>query len=203
MARRLLASLGLLLAVAAVGALVYVRAAPSGPRWHVDPAVDGRSGPGRWLLADGGDAPALRLPVPPGEALATFDAVALAQGAERLVWTPEEGRATYVVRSRVLGFPDYVSVSVAPEGTDARLSAYSRLRFGRDDLGVNRARLEDWTGPLAPDAGGLTPSSRRDETQPAPVSRQIGTLSAISQSPVNARPSTTRQRVSPISARSP
>ena len=148
MIRRVLASLAALMLIGALGALVYVRAAPSGEEWHVDPEADGRSGPGRWLVAAGGDAAALRLPVPPADALAAFDAVARSQGADRLVWRPEEGRATYVDRSRMLGFPDYVSVKAAPEGEGARLSAYSRLRFGRDDFGVNRARLEDWTARL-------------------------------------------------------
>ena len=74
--------------------------------------------------------------------------MARGQGAERLVWDPEAGRATYVDRSRVLGFPDYVSVKAVSEGDGARFSAYSRLRFGQDDFGVNRARLEDWTARL-------------------------------------------------------
>lgn len=128
--------------VAAIGAAVYVRAAPSGDEWHVDPEVRGTSGPGRFLVADGGDAPALRLDGPPAAALAAFDEAARAEGAERLVWAPDEGRATYVARSRVMGFPDYLSVKAAPEGGGTRLSAYSRLRFGGADFGVNRARLE-------------------------------------------------------------
>ena len=147
MTPRALAPLAVLLLVAGAAAL-FVRLAPSGPEWHVDPERDGRTGPGRWLVAEGGDAPALRLPAPPPRALEAFDAVATAEGARRLVWAPEEGRATYVDRSRVVGFPDYVSVSVLPEGDGSRLSAYSRLRFGRDDFGVNRARLERWAARL-------------------------------------------------------
>ena len=148
MIRRLLASLAAIALIGAVGALTYVRLASSGEEWHVDPEDEGRSGPGRWLLADGGDAPALRLAVPPEAVLAAFDAVAREEGAERLVWRPEGGRATYVDRSRVFGLPDYVSVKAVPEGEGTRLSAYSRLRFGRNDFGVNRARLEDWTARL-------------------------------------------------------
>lgn len=144
MLRPVALSLSAALLLAALGAAAFVRLAPSGPEWHVDPEAEGRSGPGRWLVADGGDAPALRLRAAPERALATLDAVAREARAERLVWAPEAGRATYVDRSRVMGFPDYVSVKVSPEGDGARLSAYSRLRFGRDDLGVNRARLERW-----------------------------------------------------------
>jgi hypothetical protein len=133
-----------LLAAVVVAAVLYVRLAPSGPEWHVDPAAEGISGPGRWLVAEGGDAPAARLDAPPERALEAFDAVAREAGAERLAWEPGAGRATYIDRSRVMGFPDYVSVAVAPDGEGSQLSVYSRLRFGRDDFGVNRARLERW-----------------------------------------------------------
>ena len=142
---RTLSVLALVSLAALVATAVYVRVAPSGSEWHVDPEADGRTGPGRWLLAEGGDAPASRLDAPPERALAAFDAVARATGAERLAWEPEAGRATYVARSRVMGFPDYVSVKASPEAEGSRLSAYSRLRFGQADFGVNRSRLEDWT----------------------------------------------------------
>ena len=141
-------TLAILAAIGLAGVAAYVRLAPSGPEWHLDPEAGGRSGPGRWLVAEGGDAPALRLAVPPDRALAAFDAVAREAGAERLAWEPDAGRATYVHRSRVLGFPDYVSVKAVPEDGGTRLSAYSRLRFGRADFGVNRARLEGWTARL-------------------------------------------------------
>ena len=142
---RTLSVLALLLVAGVVAAGVYVRTAPSGEEWHVDPETDGATGPGRWLIAEGGDASAPRFEAPPERVLAAFDAVARGAGAERLAHDPGSGRATYVARSRVMGFPDYVSVKVSPEGEGSRLSAYSRLRFGREDFGVNRARLEDWT----------------------------------------------------------
>ena len=50
------------------------------------------------------------------------------------------------MRSRVWGFPDYVSVRVLPgdaEGTST-LAILSRLRFGRSDVGVNAARMQTW-----------------------------------------------------------
>lgn len=142
---RIARTIALLLVAGAAAAALYIRLAPSGPEWHVDPEVAGGTGPGRWLLADGGDAPALRVAATPERTLAAFDAVALEAGAEQVVWEPEAGRATYVDRSAVLGFPDYVSVKVSPQEGGSRLAAYSRLRFGQDDFGVNRERLEAWT----------------------------------------------------------
>lgn len=141
---RIVPLIALVLVAGAASAALYVRLAPSGPEWHVDPEAEGVTGPGRWLMAEGGDAPPLRLDAPPERALAAFDEVALGEGAERLVWEPESGRATYLDRSAVLGFPDYVSVKAVADGAGTRLSAYSRLRFGRDDFGVNRERLEAW-----------------------------------------------------------
>ena len=58
----------------------------------------------------------------------------------RLAGSPGEGRITYVQRSRVFGFPDYITVQA--RGRDRAI--WSRARFGRDDLGVNRTRVERW-----------------------------------------------------------
>ena len=144
MARTFLATA--LIALAAV--MVWIRAAPSGPDWHVDPETEGRTGQGRWLVADGGNAPAMLIDAPPAEILDAIAAIARSEGAVPLVWRPEAGRATFIHRSRVWGFPDYVSVKAVREAGRTRLSAYSRLRFGASDFGVNRARLERWLGKL-------------------------------------------------------
>lgn len=50
----------------------------------------------------------------------------------------------YVTRSALWGFPDYASVRL--EG--GRLEIFSRLRFGRSDLGVNQARVRGWLADL-------------------------------------------------------
>ncbi len=60
-------------------------------------------------------------------------------------------------RSRVFGFPDYLTVkavavdSNAGEG-GAGLIIWSRARYGRSDFGVNQARVEAWLAAL--DRGG-------------------------------------------------
>jgi len=64
--------------------------------------------------------------------------------ATRLAGSVDEGRITWVVRSAVWGFPDYVTAEAGPEG----LAVWSRLRYGRSDLGMNRARLEAWFARL-------------------------------------------------------
>lgn len=62
----------------------------------------------------------------------------------------EQGVLRYVQRSRILRFPDTINLKVAalPDGRSTVL-VYSRSQIGRSDLGVNRARIERWTGLIA------------------------------------------------------
>lgn len=59
---------------------------------------------------------------------------------KRAAGSVAEGVVTYVTRSRLWGFPDYTTVSLQ----DAHITIHGRLRFGRSDLGVNRARILGW-----------------------------------------------------------
>ena len=52
----------------------------------------------------------------------------------------EEGMLTYVTRTKVFGFPDFTTLWLS----DAGLHIYARVRFGRVDFGVNKARIVDW-----------------------------------------------------------
>ena len=126
-----------------VGMAAYVRLAPDVvARWHQQlegmPTAAG-------IEPEPGGARAL-VPMADGRAgLARFAEVAEASPRVTLLaGTVEEGRMTWVARSVVWGFPDYVTAEAGPKG----LEVWSRLRFGRSDLGVNRARLEDWLARL-------------------------------------------------------
>ena len=55
-----------------------------------------------------------------------------------------EGKATYVTRSLLWGFPDYTTVWTDGDA----LILHGRSRFGGGDLGVNRNRLEGWIAAL-------------------------------------------------------
>lgn len=48
-----------------------------------------------------------------------------------------EGHLTYVTRSKWIGFPDYTTL----EQSGDTIKMFARLRFGRQDMGVNAARL--------------------------------------------------------------
>ena len=134
---------GLAVAVVIFGA--YVRLAPSDPaRWHTDPS-EGTMGANSHVAR-------VVLPMSPEDALSAVDAAAKAEPrTARLAGSVEEGRITYVSRSRLWGFPDYTTVAVRPEGDGAALVIHARARFGESDLGVNAARVGRW---LASGLGG-------------------------------------------------
>lgn len=138
--------LGGALAAGAAGA-GWVRLAPTEPEdWHVDPS-EGRTGPGRYLVAEGGDRPALRLDAPPDEVMAALKRIAAETPRTQRI-ASGDGLVTFETRSLTMGFPDYTSVRVAPDGAGSIVSAYARLRYGREDMGVNRARVEEWLARL-------------------------------------------------------
>ena len=127
---------GLLLVLAAAVAL-WVRLAPSDPaRWHVDPATTPDPTTPNFARADR----IVALPLP--EVAARIAAVATTEGAVRLAG--DDTHATWIARSRLMGYPDYISLRLTPEGEGTRIQALSRSRFGYGDQGVNAARLARW-----------------------------------------------------------
>lgn len=135
-----------LIVLLALGPL-YVRFAPSDAAlWHGDPLTAQAATRGGWLVRpENGNAVAEVLATRPATLLAAFDRVATATPRTlRLAGGVNEGRITYVTRSKWMGFPDYTTVTAVPVPGGASLAVYGRQRFGTDDLGVNRARIEDW-----------------------------------------------------------
>jgi len=55
-----------------------------------------------------------------------------------------QGQDIYISRSAFWGFPDYTTLVT----DDERAEIYARLRFGKSDMGVNRARLERVLGRI-------------------------------------------------------
>lgn len=121
-----------------VGGLAWIRFAPSDAAvWHVDPKV----------TADQDLATGLRRRIDLGDnTFATLHNIILTTPrTELLAGSLEEGRTTYVTRSLWFGFPDYTTVQFV----DDHLELFARLRFGQADLGVNKARVEEWLAELA------------------------------------------------------
>lgn len=107
----------------------YIQLAPSDPkRWHTDVTADVdkdfTGGAVRIVDVD----------------LIAIDAVIRKIGAKVLSGSVDSGHITYISRSRIMGFPDYITV----QKFNGKLRIYSRSRFGQLDLGVNKRRVEGW-----------------------------------------------------------
>lgn len=149
--------LGVALAGVAVLAAAPRMASDDPATWHVDPAGAQRTGaPNDYLVGPAGataatpDRTAEARPVPPRELLVAFDTVATsAPRTRRIAGSPDGGLVTYVQRSRIFGFPDYVSAKAVEVPGGSALVVWSRSRFGYGDFGVNRARVDDWLARTA------------------------------------------------------
>lgn len=137
------------------GAMIYVRVAPLDPdSWHVDPVTAPTpETPNSFRVLAPGATPGTEemvspvYAVPPAELMKAFNDMALAQPrTERLAGTPDgQGFVTYVQRTPLVGYPDYISVRAVSAGNgQSALVILSRSRFGKSDLGVNRARITQW-----------------------------------------------------------
>ena len=125
--------LGILI-VAAVAGVIYVRTASHDPaRWHVDPAtVTDVNAANEFLGSETFSAAP--------DAVASLLKKEL--GGEVLAGDLSDGWVTIVVRTALIGYPDYVSVRLTAVDDRTRATLYSRSRFGKSDLGANKARVE-------------------------------------------------------------
>lgn len=60
--------------------------------------------------------------------------------------------ATFVTRTRLMGYPDYTSIKVVKTSpTTSQMMMFGRARFGYSDLGVNKQRILGWLAALRRD----------------------------------------------------
>ena len=156
--RRVWRVLKILLIVVVIGLLVTA----SGMRnvsddatvWHVDPSTTERTGrPNDYLVAPTGlttatpDRDASVHLLPPEELLFLFDAV-VKPTSTVLAGLIRDRHITYVHRTAVLGFPDYITVKAVEMDGGSALIIWSRARYGYSDLGVNKKRIEGWLAQI-------------------------------------------------------
>jgi hypothetical protein len=147
-------TLTLLVILAAIVLMAYIRLAPSDPKdWHIAVATRDAIPQGpctdHIALVPKGARAACLLPQTPAQVLDKLEAIALTSPrTQHLAGSAAEGRITWVSRSFLLGFPDYVTAEVSQTPAGTRLDIVSRLRFGTVDFGVNAARLKDWLSQL-------------------------------------------------------
>lgn len=126
------------LAILVLGVMAYIRHAPSDPtQWHVPIFVTENAtyagGAERFVAGD------------PGPLMQKLDQIIQSEPrSTQIAGQAEDGHVTYVVRTRWMGYPDYVTVQSTQNG----IQIYSRLRFGKSDLGVNANRLDRWIAQL-------------------------------------------------------
>jgi hypothetical protein len=140
---RTLSVLVILLVAAVIGAAIFFRTVgmPTAV-WHVDPGAVSPPDSPNFDLRAGDTAPVID--AAPDVVAARIDGIATEEGAQLIGGSPAEGHMTYVARSRIMGFPDAISIRVLPVGEGTRVEIFSRARFGYSDMGVNAARVERW-----------------------------------------------------------
>ncbi len=89
----------------------------------------------------------------PLSAAALYDKVRTVFGGQPGTYTAaafsDQLQIHYVVRSKVLNFPDLVTVQAVPSGADhSNLVIWSRSYYGESDFGVNRKRTTAWLAAL-------------------------------------------------------
>ncbi|MDX8352115.1 DUF1499 domain-containing protein [Cognatiyoonia sp. IB215182] len=132
------------LIVLVLALMAYIRLAPTNAeKWYALPDVNE---PGD-TREEGGFLAVRRITAPADEVLTAVEQRALATPRTRLLrGNVAEGMITFQTRSLIWGFPDHTTVAVQGD----LLVIYGRLRFGRSDLGVNKARIEGWLETLGP-----------------------------------------------------
>ena len=103
-------------------------------------------------LAYGGLLP-LTLEQVPGEAFAIALDAARGMGWQIIEAVPPGGRGgaghiEAVARTRILKFPDDITVRVRPQAQGARIDIRSASRYGQHDFGANAARIEDYIAEI-------------------------------------------------------
>ena len=92
----------------------------------------------------------------PAEALRDrwIDMVAAQPRVTELASDPERLQHEFIQRSKVLSFPDSITVRFIPRGEGrSTLAVYSRSHYGYDDFGVNRQRIDAWLALLEIERG--------------------------------------------------
>lgn len=98
-------------------------------RWHVDPSKIDQISPRT--------AAQVKIPITADTQIDQNLLSMFPRSLTLLAGDPDAGFATYVTRSRLMGYPDVVSIKIV----DQVLFVYSRSVIGDYDHGVNKARL--------------------------------------------------------------
>lgn len=148
-----------ILAIVLIGVAAGLRVTGHDPAvWHVDPTQTERTGrdndflaaPAGTTVAETDEVLAPKA-IAPRDLLFLFDSIARNAPRTKVIGgSVEDLHITYMQRSPLFAFPDYVSVKAVESAEGAALVIWSRSRFGYSDLGVNRERIEGWLAAMGP-----------------------------------------------------
>jgi len=140
-------------AITLIGFGFFIRLAPSDPGfWHVDPLTAKKGRKKNVFIQLPGEG---KYPSPEFD----FGAELLAHKFSELVLknpdvsvlagTPNDLFMTFIARTKLMRYPDYISIRFIDLGGDrSTLAVFSRSRFGHSDRGVNRRRFLAWQDQL-------------------------------------------------------
>jgi len=143
-----------ILALLALGLIAYVRLAPSDPKvWNSDPLTAKKpTTPNAFFMLPGAEKnPAHEFYMDGATLAQRFDEMAMSHpNVRRLAGGPDQLLTTYIARTPLMGYPDYISVHALDLGNNrSALAVFSRARFGISDRGVNKKRMLGWLQELA------------------------------------------------------
>ena len=131
-------------------------------RWHINPEHPARSGsPNDFHLTacaahPMGDQMAGTYDLPFESLCHLLEEAALAEPRTRRIAGDQMlGHITLVQGSRLMGYPDAITIMTQPINlgdTDptSTVTVFSRSRYGRSDHGVNRTRMQRWLAEASP-----------------------------------------------------
>ncbi len=130
-------------------AAAYIRFAPlQTDIWHQDPELATASDKPNEYRMIGDDA--LHFDMPAADLQRLVDGFAQNQSrTKRIKGVLGDSIITYVERSALLGYPDYITVKISSiSNSQAKLAILSRSRFGYSDLGINKKRVRHWVAAI-------------------------------------------------------
>ena len=131
-------------------ALSYIRfSKPNKSLWHIDPESISRNDLRNSYLSNSKNNNNHQYLLSTNRLYLLLNEIMLEDNCKKVFGNIEENLITYVCRSKVFGFPDYISLSFySLDEERTSLAIFSRSRFGVYDFGKNKNRIVRWVGKL-------------------------------------------------------
>ena len=113
--------------------------------WHVDPDLILSNKSRNSFLLNAKNKKLQHFDLPIQLLYKKLNRIIIEDGCRLIFGEISTGLITYECRSKLFGFPDYVTIKFEHiDVLTSSIAIYSRSRFGRNDFGKNRARIVKW-----------------------------------------------------------